>query len=179
MLDTTKVTIETERLRLVPIALGYLEEIFKEFTPEVTKYMFPQPTGDIKDIRKFISESLERMKKGENLQLVAINKVNREFLGCVGLHEIHKPDPEMGIWLKRSAQGSGYGKEAMLGVKKWAEGNLFYEHIKYPVAKANNPSRQVAEYLGGKVVKEYMGTNQNGDKMEEVEYWIERKSETS
>jgi RimJ/RimL family protein N-acetyltransferase len=175
MLNTTGVTIETKRLLLVPISLVFLEAIFREFTQEVTTHMFPQPSGDVVDTKNFITESLERMRKGENLQLVALDKLTNEFLGCMGLHEIHTPDPEMGIWLKKSAQGQGYGKEAMKAIKEWADKNITYDHIKYPVVKTNIPSRQIAESLGGKAVKEYVGTNQNGDKMDEVEYWIERE----
>lgn len=176
-IDTTGVVLETERLKLVPIAMNHLDEIFREFTPEITVHMFPQPTGDIGDTKKFITDSLARMKKGENLQLVAEDKKTGEFLGCMGFHEIHKHDPVMGIWLKKSAHGRGYGKEAMKAIKEWADKNISYEYIKYPVVKINTPSRQIAEFLGGKVAREFVGTNQKGEKMEEVEYKIMKNNE--
>ncbi|MFA6486161.1 MAG: GNAT family N-acetyltransferase [Candidatus Magasanikbacteria bacterium] len=171
-IDTTGVVLETERLKLVPISMKHLEDIFKEFTSEITTHMFPQPSGNIEDTKKFITDSLNRMKKGENLQLVAEDKNTGEFLGCMGFHEIHRHDPEMGVWLKKSAHGKGYGKEAMKAIKDWADKNISYEYIKYPVVKVNTPSRQIAEFLGGKIAREFIGTNQNGNKMEEVEYRI-------
>ena len=171
-MNTTKVKLTTKHLLLVPISSKYREEIFKEFTKGITQFMFPQPSGDIKDIDNFISNALSRMKKGSNLQLVALNKKTKEFLGCVGLHEINKKNPEMGIWLKKTAHGHRYGQEAMKAVKEWADKNLTYDHIKYPVAVKNIASRKIPELLGGKAVREIVGKNSLGKKMKEVEYWI-------
>lgn len=39
MENIATIIIETERLLLVPITMQYAEEIFKEFTPEITTYM--------------------------------------------------------------------------------------------------------------------------------------------
>lgn len=165
------VAIETERLRLVPIESKYREEIFREFTKTVTKYMFPQPTGDIKDIDAFIQESLLGIEDGTNLQLVFLKK-NGEFLGCGGLHHTDRSAPEMGIWIKESSWGNGYGREAMRGVKDWADRYVDYEYILYPVAKANRPSQKIAESLGGQKIKEFIGKNQNGEEFEEIMYHI-------
>lgn len=173
-MDFTNVTIETERLLLVTISPTHREDIFREFTKEITKYMFPQPTGRIEDVNVFISDSIRKMKEGNNLQLVALDKNSKEFLGCVGLHNLDQPDPEMGIWLKKTAHGNGYGLEAMKAVKKWADENLQYEHIKYSVAVENIASRKIPEALGGKVVRESATQNQLGEEFEEVEYWISK-----
>ncbi len=60
----------------------------------------------------------------------------------------------------------------MKGLKEWADNNLEYEYIKYPVAVKNIPSRKIAEFLNGKIEKEFIGSKQNGEAMEEVEYRI-------
>ncbi len=174
MLDTTNVIILTERLKLVPISLTNRNDIFNEFTKSITMYMIPQPSGDIKDVDAFINDSLVGMKKGSNLQLVALNKQTDEFLGCVALHNIDKKDPKMGVWFKKNAHGNKYGQEAMKGIKNWADHNLDYDHIKYPVAVANIASRKIAERLGGKVAREFIGKRQDGQDMPEVEYIIKR-----
>ena len=173
-MDTTSVNIVTKRLHLTPISKKYREDIFKHFTKKVTRWMFPQPTGNIADIDTFIAESIDEMKKGENLQFVATDKETGEFLGCPAIHHIDRKDPAMGMWFKEQAHGKGYGKEAMSAIKKWADEHLEYDYIKYPVAVENIASRKVAESLGGLVVREYTGENQLGDKMEEVEYHIPR-----
>lgn len=166
--------IVSERLVLVPISLEYKDNIFKEFTEEVARYLMPQPTGDIKDTINFINDSSGKTCKGEELQLVALNKNSWEFLGVIGMHRINTKIPELGLWFKKSVWGLGYGKESMLAIKKWAEANLDYENISYPVYVENLPSRKIAEFLGGKIAKKFVGKNQRGVKHDEIEYWISR-----
>lgn len=172
MIITENFEIITNRLKLVPINLIYQEIIFKEFTPEVTHFLTPQPADDIQDTINFINDSLTKTLFGSELQLVALDKDTQEFLGCVGLHNIDTKTPELGLWFKQSAWGLGYGKESMLALRNWAKDNLTYSHISYPVCKDNLPSRKIAEFIGGKIAREYLGKNSKGEEMAEVEYLI-------
>jgi len=61
MENLQNITIETERLLLVPITMQYADEIFKEFTPEITTYMFPKSAEDISETKTFIQSSIDRM----------------------------------------------------------------------------------------------------------------------
>ena len=70
---------------------------------------------------------------------------------------------ETGIWIKESAQGHGYGREAVAAVIKWASEKFRPSGFLYPVVDENTPSRRLAEALGGKII----GTRQRhktGDK---------------
>lgn len=173
--DLKNFYLETERLLLVPISHDYDEDIFREFTPEVTVHLFPQPSESLSDTSKFIGGSVENMLKGDELQLVALDKETKEFLGCIGLHKLKEGTPELGLWFKKSVWGKGYGKESMLSLKNWAQENLIHEELSYPVAKENFPSRKIAEFLGGEVIREYIGKNAKGKEMEDVEYRIKFK----
>ncbi|MFZ4632306.1 MAG: GNAT family N-acetyltransferase [Patescibacteria group bacterium] len=166
--------IITEHLILVPINIIYKDTLFKEFTPEVARFLTPQPTGNIENTIFFINDSRGKTIRGEELQLIALNKGTNEFLGCIGLHEINTKQPELGIWFKKSAWGKGYGKESMLALKQWADNNLDYEDIAYPVFKENIPSRKIAEFLGGIIIAELKSKNQNGMEFDEVKYIIKR-----
>jgi RimJ/RimL family protein N-acetyltransferase len=171
-MTTENLTIKTARLLLKPISLEYCDDIFKEFSKDIAVFMFPQPTGNITDTENFINSSIEKMKAGSEAQQVITNAATGEFLGCAGLHHVDTATPELGIWLKKSAHGNKYGQEAMRGLKEWADNNLKYEYLKYPVAIANVSSRKIAESLGGKVEKEFVGKKQDGEEMLEVEYRI-------
>ena len=57
------ITIETERLLLVPTTQKYLQEIFNEFTDEVTKYMFPSSPKEITETQKWIDSCLIKRDK--------------------------------------------------------------------------------------------------------------------
>lgn len=175
-MDTSNISLETTRLKLVPLSLTHLDDIFKEFTSEIALHLNPQLAGNPKDIESPITNSLEQMKKGENIQLVVLDKQTDEFLGHLGLLRIHTSEPEMGIWLKKSAHFHKYGQEAAQAIKNWADEHLKYNYIKYQVEKANIPSRKIVELLGGKFVCELITHNQNGKEIDEVEYAIPRNS---
>lgn len=172
MENLLNVEVETERLILKPVSLEYAGMIFPEFTDEITKYMFPSTTKKVEETEKFITDSIEKIKKGIDLNISIFEKNTNEFLGCGGIHHIDTKTPELGIWIKKSAHGKKYGREAVAGLKEWADRNLEYEYLIYPVATENIPSRKIPESLGGKLEREFMGKKQNGEDMPEVEYRI-------
>ncbi len=170
-MDTTTITLETTRLRLTPLSLDYHSNLSKEFAPEITAHLNHNP----KDIKSSIAASREQMKKGENMQFVVLDKKTGDFLGHLALLHIRTSEPEIGIWLKKSARGHKNGKEAVRAIKNWADEHLEYDHIKYQVEKTNIPSRKIAEMLGGKVGREGITRNKKGESLEEVEYWIPKE----
>lgn len=90
---------------LRPITIDDKEDIYREFTDEITRYMTPMPAATIDGVVGFINGSLEKMKQGSNIQLVLKDSTTHEFLGCVGLHHVDCSTPEFGIWLKKGAHG--------------------------------------------------------------------------
>jgi RimJ/RimL family protein N-acetyltransferase len=174
-MDLSKTVIETSRLLLVPPSLEYKEDIFREFQEPVTFFMYPKPATEIEETEKFIKDSNEKRLAGTDLTVMIIKKDTHEFLGCGGLHKTNTTTPELGIWIKQSAHGNKYGLETMQALKDWADKNLNYTHITYPVAEQNIPSRKIAESLGGKVQKELDKLMLTGRIHHMVEYWIPKK----
>ena len=176
--DLLELTIEGERVRLVTISGKFEEDIFSEFTSDITRYMFPKPADDIAETRAFIADSLQGMKAGKNIQLVIL-KDDGEFLGCCGLHggsDVSKP--ELGIWLKQDAHGHGYGREAIHTLVKWVQENIRLTSFIYPVSKENTPSRNIPISLGGRVIGERVEKGQAGNVLDEVIYEIPASSES-
>lgn len=95
-----------------------------------------------------------------------------EFLGICEVGAIDTDTPELGIWIKKSAQGNGFGREAIHVLKVWIDKNLEYEYLAYPVEQRNIPSRKIAESLGGKVFREFQQTHLSGNLLDQVEYRI-------
>lgn len=166
------VVIETERLLMEPVSLEYADKIFTEFTDEITLFMFPSAAKDISETKRFIEDSREKMRSGTDIFVSVFEKTKGEFLGGGGLHHLDTKTPELGIWIKKSAHGHKFGQEAVTGLKLFADENLDYEYLFYPVAADNIASRKIPELLGGKLVREFIGEKQNGEKMKEVEYRI-------
>ena len=171
-LNLMNIEIETDRLLLKPISFDYAEDIFKEFTQEITKYMVPKPAETIEETKEFVGNSLKGLMAGNNLQMVILDKVTNEFIGCIGLHELNTLEPELGIWAKKSSHQNGYGLEAMTGLIEWAHENIKFNHLKYPVDKRNIASRRIPERNNGKIIKEYKSIGMRGNELNGYEYWI-------
>ena len=103
---------------------------------------------------------------------MVLNKDSLEFLGYIALHKLNTKTPEMGIWLKESAHNNGYGFEALSLLKKWANKNLLFDYLKYPVEKNNLASIALAKKLGGKIGDEYIKKSESGKLLDEFEYRI-------
>ena len=169
--DLSDIVIESERLTLKPISLDYVDDIFREFTPVVATYTYPQPNDDINRTIDWIKRCLSRLKNGSDLQMVAVNKEG-EFLGYVALENLTTRTPELGIWLKESAHGHGFGSEAIGLLVDWANDNLDFDYLFYPVSKENIASRKVAEKNGGVLAGKRRTTNALGKELNEVIYHI-------
>ncbi len=172
-----ELVIESPRVRLVALSEAYTQEIFLNFSAEITLYMMPAPASDISDTRAFVSTALLELDRGDDLHFVICRRGNHEFLGVCGLHGTRRPDePELGIWLKAQAHGNRYGREAISTLRDWAEQNLEFRRLIYPVDRRNIPSRRIAEALGGTIVEEKKVMSMSGNELDEVIYAIERGS---
>lgn len=164
--------IITDRLDIRLVSETYREQIFQEFSSDVTKYMYPAPAKSISDTDEFIATAQEELINGTDINVVILHKDTKDFLGGGGLHKINIKTPEFGIWIKKSAHGNGYGREAITALKSWADQHLRAEYYVYPADKRNISSRKIAESLGGVIVKEFSETNMSGNILDEVEYHI-------
>ncbi len=162
----------TEHLLLRPVSPKYSREVFTNFTDEVTAMMYPSTPKEEQETIDYLVEAEEKMREGINYQVLIFLKDTDEFIGGAGVHHIDTKTPEFGIWIKKSAQGHKYGREAVVGLKDWADKNLEYDYLRYPVVTSNTPSRKIPEFLGGKEVNEFDTEKQDGTIMKMVEYYI-------
>jgi [ribosomal protein S5]-alanine N-acetyltransferase len=70
IMEYLHLAIFTNRLLIQPISLKYKEDIFREFTAEITTYLYAAPPREIADTEFFIKQSLLEMETGENLIVV-------------------------------------------------------------------------------------------------------------
>ncbi|NMF61791.1 GNAT family N-acetyltransferase [Brasilonema octagenarum] len=167
-----KVSLESTRLILQGISLEYTEDVFREFTSEITTFMYPKPADNISETEKVIKGMIQQREKKTDLVLVILKKDTLEFLGICEVGAIETDIPELGIWIKKSVHGNSFGREAIYALKDWVDKNLEYKYLSYPVDKRNIPSRKIAESCGGKVFREFQQTNKSGNLLDEVEYRI-------
>jgi [ribosomal protein S5]-alanine N-acetyltransferase len=65
-MNTFNLVVETENLFIKSITTEYKECIFKEFTVEITTYMFPKPAEKIEETINFINSSIEKNNQGSD-----------------------------------------------------------------------------------------------------------------
>ncbi len=168
----SEIQIETDRLRLLPISMDFAGDLFREFTPEITRFMFPKPPDEIEDTYQFIQQSKFCMEKELDLVMIITDRSGSGFIGCCGLHKIHTPHPELGIWIRTGAHGNGYGYESVAAMVRWAEQELDYEYLIYPVDERNTASRRIPKRLGGQAFRAYEKKNESGNLLRIVVYRI-------
>jgi ribosomal-protein-alanine N-acetyltransferase len=170
--DLLSVLIETSRLVMRPVSRDRAAEISAAFTPEVCRYMFPQPASEIAETLDFIDRARAKMALGEELAVSVFARADGALLGGAGLHDLSSGAPEVGIWVKLSAHGHGFGLEAVEGLISWATQTLGIREIRYPVMIENWPSRRIPERLGGTIVRQFRKANAAGVMRDLVEYVI-------
>lgn len=167
--------LETNRLKLVAVSEKYAEDIFKGLNKDVTTYMYPKQADDISETLDYIKSQIKLNQEGKNIGIVILDKISGEFYGGGGLHYINKPLGELGIWIKKSAHGHGYGKEAMVELSKWAVTNTSILGMIYPVDFENIASRRIPECMGGIIVDRENIVNLSGQLLHLVTYLIDAK----
>lgn len=172
--DLTTLTLDTERLRLVPITEQFTDVIFCEFTPDVATYMYPRPAEEHLETETFVRAAMAGNREGSSLNMAITLRETGEFLGCVGLHKLIEPLPEFGIWVKQSAHMHGYGREAIHTLKRWADTYLTYDYLIYPVDSRNMSSRKIPESLGAAIISQYEDTGGMGQELTLIKYRIDR-----
>lgn len=136
--------LRTPRLVIQPYSCAFLEEYDAEFTDEITKYQYPDSFPDIDAADAVMSDFVRQMEHGEMLELVILS-LDGEFLGSMEAFDLTEKAPELGLWLKRSAQGNGYGYEALKALVDYLNTTGKYQFYLYEVDARNAPSIHLVE----------------------------------
>jgi RimJ/RimL family protein N-acetyltransferase len=150
--DLRAIAFSSSRLNLRSFGPSDAVEVFNAVTPTLTRFMNWDPSGSLQEYENVWRAWLPAMEAGANLHLVIRSASSGELLGVAGLHDIGLVEPELGIWIKESAQGMGYGREAVAAVIRWASSRFGVAAFTWPVAEENARSRRLAEALNGAIV---------------------------
>ncbi|MBM3549314.1 MAG: GNAT family N-acetyltransferase [Alphaproteobacteria bacterium] len=150
--DLSRVVIASERLTLRSWDPDDAAESFAEGNAEIARFMSWNPPTSGQELEAATETWLRDMRAGEDLQLTIRLSETGEFIGRSGLHAAEGTLLETGIWIKPSAQRSGYGSETVAAVIKWGSERFRPSGFLYPVVDENTPSCRLAEKLGGEVI---------------------------
>jgi hypothetical protein len=127
-------------------------EAFLAATPTIARFMSWEPAPSLEAFERIWQSWVPKMRAGTDVSLAVRHKPSLEFLGTAALHNTDAIDPEVGIWIKESQHGYGYGREAIATIVAFAANDLGKQAVVYPVVEQNGPSRRLAESLGGRIV---------------------------
>jgi RimJ/RimL family protein N-acetyltransferase len=163
------IIILSARLHLSQFQIADAEEVFACITPAITRFMRWEPPS----WSEYIARCEKRMQNPEpnTFSFVIRRRDNLECLGMAALEGSDTPSPELGLWIKESAHGQGFGREIVAALAEWAHKNLGKESFIYPVAVENTVSRRIAEGLHGDIIG-----NRTNPKYESVIYKIPWKT---
>lgn len=139
------------------------------FTAEITQYMPFNPQGDRNDIISFVNESQKSLLRNTDLVMVAVD-TNKRFMGCCSIHHITAESAELGLWLKKDAQGIGLGTEIIISLIQFLENNYTFKYIVYPVDEQNTASRKIPEKLGFSPYTKYHKNKSTSSYLNIIEY---------
>ncbi|WHT39219.1 GNAT family N-acetyltransferase [Myroides sp. mNGS23_01] len=92
--------------------------------------------------------SLGQLEKQKDITLLATDNQTGEFIGCCGIHDICDESISIGLWIKESANGKGYGKEIVRALEQFVFDHLAVDYLIYNVERNNAGSINIAEKLG-------------------------------
>ncbi len=174
--DLLSVSIPSARLQSVSISDRFQQDIFREFTDEITRYVLPSTPTDLGEIHDFIVTSRNEMEQSSNLLLAILSKSFGQFIGCCGLHgQENIKTPELGIWIKRSSHGNGYGREAITTLVDWASRIIELDYFIYPVERQNIASCKIPISLGGIEIGDLKVETPTGKILDKIIYKISPK----
>jgi len=159
------IVIRSARLQLSQFQMADAPEVFACITPAISKFMpWEPPSWD-----EYVSRCEKRVQTPEPNQfsLVIRRLDNKECLGMCSFEDADSVSPEVGLWLKETAHGQGFGQELVAALIRWGYATLGKESFIYPVAVQNTASRRIAEKLHGEII----GTRTN-PKYDSVVYRI-------
>ncbi|ASK31832.1 GNAT family N-acetyltransferase [Chryseobacterium sp. T16E-39] len=163
------ITIKTGHLILQPVDDLYIDDILQHFTSEITRYMPFNPKGNRNEIISFVNESKRTLLENTDLVMVVLD-LNKNFIGCCGIHNITEESIELGLWLKKSAHGKGFGTEIIKNLIQFAEDNFTFRYILYPVDQDNIASRKIPEKFDFSPFKKYKKEKDSITDLNIVEY---------
>lgn len=157
----------TERL----ILRAYVEsdadaiiEAIDESRAELTAWMAWAPAmRTVGDARRFVRHSEDARVAGDDFGLGIFLRKSGRYLGGTGFHRPNwaVPSIEIGYWMRTSAVGKGYVREAVNGLTRVGFGQLGLKRMAITCASTNDRSRRVAEAVGYQLE----GRLRNADRM--------------
>jgi len=101
-------------------------------------------------VREFLLAQGALRERGEQVHLLAVERVTGDRIGPVGLHHVdwHHRTAEVGYWTARGTRGRGLTQSGVRLICAWAFDVLGLERVELRAHPENSASKNVATKLG-------------------------------
>ncbi len=143
--------LETERLHLKSLAPSHREFIYEHFSDHgVNRYLYDaEPLADLQAADEIIAFYTRPEPRSQH-RWILIRKSDGAMLGTCGFHYWNQGArvTDVGYDLKEAYQGSGYMREAMEEIIRFARQRMKVTQIRACIYTDNKKSIRLAEKLG-------------------------------
>src|SRR5260370_30047028 len=144
------IVLRSPRLQLSLFQMRDAQEVFCCITPAIARFMPWEPPSWSEYVNR--CEKRAQAPDPNNFSFVIRRLDSRECLGMAWLEDADSVSPELGVWLKESAHGQGFGREVVAALVEWGHATLGKGSFICPVAIQNIASRRIAENLHGEII---------------------------
>jgi len=144
------IVIQSPRLQLSQFQMMDAQEVFACITLPIARFMPWEPPS----WSEYVTRCQKRAQAPDpnNFSFVIRRLDNNECLGMASFEGADSVSPELGLWLKESVHGQGFGREVVAALVEWGHATLGKGSFIYPVAVQNTASRRIAEKLHGEII---------------------------
>lgn len=157
---------ETSRLRFRLVRLGDEAILSPEIDEALTEHWIGWEPGGVAQVRRDVERAVGWMERAEGFEFLAFGKEDEAFIGLCHLipYPGYPGELDIGVWVRRAAQGKGYATEMVGALVAWAKGNLGVPYLVYSVTEGNAASEAIIRKIGAPVLREYVATKRGKER---------------
>lgn len=146
-------TLSSERLEFRPFHLDCVKEVLEKFTrANAEEFICPFTPKNEEEERTFLLGVIATNESGKTDNRFVYRKSDNAFLGTIGLMDLDRDIPEIGLWIAPEYQGNGYGSETYARMLDHARDEYRVIHLAHHTLRKNSASVALAEKFGGTIV---------------------------
>ena len=128
--------------------MDYLDDYFRRFDADVTKYQYPEPFETVDDAGEFLQGFIDEMEAEEMLFLSILDEAGK-FVGSAEVHGLKEDVSELGIWINKDQRQKGYAYEALSAAIAYAADTYKKNRFFYEADIRNEGSQKLLKKLAG------------------------------
>ncbi len=147
------IIVDTPRCTIEPFRIEWID--FEDFTQafcRANENLYISPfLPSIEQEREYITSAIECRRNSQSFECFIFDKESKELIGSIGISDLEKSEPNLGLWIRKEYQGQWFATEIYRAMLEWAKMETNFEFFKHAVNPENTASIRLAEKFNGKL----------------------------